>query len=64
MRAFRDRVRMIGIRVSQDERDMLDVCAERAGVSPSDVVRLAIRAEYAELAKTAPPPPPSKLRRA
>jgi len=39
---------MLRVRLTQDERDMLDALAGAQGLTCSDVVRLGIRAQYAE----------------
>jgi len=39
---------MLRVRMTQEERDMLDALAGDQGLTASDVVRQSIRAQYAE----------------
>lgn len=46
----------LGIRITKSEARMLEQLSETTGLSMSDVVRMAIRREYAERIGKAPKP--------
>jgi len=46
---------MLRVRLTQDERDMLDALAGDTGLTASDVVRQNIRTQYAERFDAAKP---------
>jgi len=50
----------IGLRVTKSEAKMLEKLSEETGLSMSDVLRMAIRREYAE--RTGSPSPKPKKR--
>lgn len=52
-----ERTRMLNVRVTDDEAEMLRALAERAGLNVSDTIRQYIRRAYAE---AFPPKKPKK----
>lgn len=48
----RTREKAVTIRMTEDEAEMLKAVAEHVGLSQSDVVRLAVRREFAKLKPT------------
>jgi len=52
-----ERDKVLTVRLTAEERDMLRAISERSGLSASDWVRLTIRATYESASKETPRPP-------